>query len=400
MLAQRAARLTGSVIDSSTSLLASFDHDIVRFAMGSPAADAIPSARLAEIGAEELVRPTSYDYAATEGDPELIHEVVRLLALHGRDVPAERILITSGGMQGIDLACKLFVHPGSLVVAEGPTYTNGTATIASYEGEILEVPLDADGMRIDDLEAAVEAAGRTPAMIYTIPNFQNPSGTSMSLARRERLMALAEEWSAVVVEDDPYGLVRFGGAPLPSLVDLADRSDRVIRIETFSKILAPGLRVGWVEADPGYVQRMIHAKQAMDTCTNLPAQRLVASFLRGGELESHLAMLRRVYAERRDVMHAALGATFPGGDVRWTEPEGGMFLWLTLPERVSAGALFPEALRDGVAFIPGEAFSVEGRFDNALRLCFATNPPERIREGVARLRRSIDRVAPGAVIGG
>lgn len=393
--AARAARLTGSIIDSSTSLLARQRHDVVRFAMGSPAPEAIPTELLGPLAADELSRPSAYDYAATEGSPELIDEIAALLAAQGRRVERERILVTAGGMQGLDLACKLFVEPGSLVVAEGPTYTNGTATIASYEGDVLEVPVDAHGMDVDALVEAVSRGGRPPSAIYTVPTFQNPSGTTLSLPRRRRLMELAAEWSALVIEDDPYGLVRFTGEPLPTLAELADRPDRVVRVETFSKILAPGLRVGWVEADPRVVELMIHAKQAMDTCTNLPAQRLVAAFLRDGRLAAHLAHLRATYRERRDAMHAALAEHFAGEEVRWTNPEGGMFLWLTLPPAVRGDDLFTAALEDGVAVIPGEAFSVEGRFANALRLCFATNAPDRVREGVARLRRSVDRLYPG-----
>ena len=393
--AARSARLSGSIIDSSTSILARHDHDIVRFAMGSPAPDAIPARELAAIAARELAAPAAFDYAATEGDPGLRAALLEMLAAHGRAVDPDRVLITAGGMQGLDLACKLFVEPDALVVVEGPTYTNGTATIASYEGRCLEVPVDDDGMRIDALIAAVEASGRVPSLIYTIPSFQNPSGTTLSRERRIRLMELAASWNAVVLEDDPYGLIRFSGEPLPTLVELADRPDRVVRVETFSKVLAPGLRVGWIEADPGVVQLMVNARQAMDTCTNLPAQRLVAEFLRGGHMESHLARLRRAYRERRDVMQDALAEAFGDERCAWTSPDGGMFLWLTLPEEVDAERLFPEALLDGVAFIPGAAFTVEGRFGNALRLCFATNGPDRIHEGVRRLRHTVDRLYPG-----
>lgn len=395
--ASRSARLTGSIIDSSTSILARYSQDIVRFAMGSPAPDAIPSEVLVELASRELIEASAFDYAATEGDPGLRDELVRMLAAHGREVDPDRILITAGGMQGLDLVCKLFVEPGDLVVVEGPTYTNGTATIASYQGECLEVPVDADGMRIDALIEGVEAAGRPPSVIYTIPSFQNPSGTTLSRERRVRLVELAERWNAVVLEDDPYSLIRFSGEPLPSLAELADRPDRVIRVETFSKVLAPGLRVGWVEADPRIVALMVNAKQAMDTCANLPAQRLVAAFLREGHMEAHLASLRAAYRERRDVMHAALAERFADERCTWTFPDGGMFLWLTLPVEVDAERLFPQALEDGVAFIPGAAFSIEGRFTNALRLCFATNGPDRIHEGVRRLRHTVDRLYPGVL---
>lgn len=390
-LARRATQMIGSVIDSSTSLLARQRHDIVTFAMGSPAAEAIPTAAFAEIARDVLDGRSAgpFAYAATEGDSALREALLAFLAGTPEAVDPERLLITSGGMQGLDLVCKLFVDPGDLVVLESPTYTNGSATVLSYEGQILEVPVDENGMVVEQLPELVRRVGRTPRMIYVIPNFQNPSGTTLSLERRLLLLELAEQWDAVILDDDPYGLLRFQGDDIPGFVELSGGAPRVVAVRTFSKTLAPGLRVGWVVADPTIVSRMIDAKQGMDTCTNLPAQRLVAAFLDRGLMDAHLAGLRTEYRQRKTVMQSAL-ATHLGDVATWTDPEGGFFLWLTLPEDVDTTALFPLALEQGVAFIPGSAFSVAGHFHNALRLCFASTGPERTLEGVRRLAGAIE----------
>jgi 2-aminoadipate transaminase len=394
--AERAAGLVGSVIDSSTSLLQKQTHDIVRFAMGSPAAEAVPAEVLAGIAALELGRADAYDYAATEGDPPLHAALLEMLRGTSDQTTAERLTITAGGMQGLDLFCKIFVDPGDLVVVESPTYTNGSATALSYGAELLEVPVDVDGMDVDALEQLVEAAGRIPKAIYTIPTFQNPSGATLSLARRRRLLDLARSWGSMVIDDDPYGLLRFEGSPLPTLRELGAGDPLVFAVRTFSKIVAPGLRVGWVDTDPELQPLLINAKQAMDTCTNLPAQRLLTGFLTGGHLENHLATQRTEYRRRKVAMHEALTQYF--GDIaRWTDPEGGFFLWVTLENGVNTAELFEVALAEGVAFIPGSAFSPSGRFTDALRLCFASTRPDRIHEGVARLRRAVDLLAKDAL---
>ena len=390
--AARAAGLVGSIIDSSTSLLHKQTHDVVRFAMGSPATEAVPSEILADIAAARLSSADAYDYAATEGDPPLRTALLEMLRGTSDETSADRLTITAGGMQGLDLFGKIFVDPGDLVVVESPTYTNGSATALSYGATLMEVPVDDDGLDVDALEERVAAAGRTPKAIYTIPTFQNPSGVTLSLEGRHRLLELARAWGSMVIDDDPYGLLRFEGEPLSTLRELAAGDPLVFSVRTFSKIVAPGLRVGWVDTAPELQQLLINAKQAMDTCTNLPAQRLLTGFLTGGHLANHLVVQRAEYKRRKEAMHAALGEHF--GDIaRWTDPEGGFFLWVTLDNGVDTTELFERALAEGVAFIPGSAFSPTGRFTDALRLCFASTPPDRIHEGVTRLRRAVDVLA-------
>jgi 2-aminoadipate transaminase len=393
-LADRASGLVGSVIDSSTSLLQRQSHDVVRFAMGSPAAEAIPSRVLAEVAAATLGKADAFDYAATEGDPPLREALLDALSGTTDETSPDRLTVTAGGMQGLDLVCKLFVDPGDLVVVESPTYTNGSATALSYGADLLEVPVDADGMVVDALPDLVRRAGRAPTAIYAIPTFQNPSGATLSLSRRLRLLDLAREWGSILIDDDPYALLRFEGADLPSLRELGGGDPLVFSVRTFSKTIAPGLRVGWVDAAPELQPLLVNAKQAMDTCTNLPGQRLVTGFLAGGHLAGHLVTQRAEYLRRKEAMQAALAEHLGGlPGARWTDPQGGFFLWVTLPG-VDTQALFELALAEGVAFIPGRAFSPSGRFPDALRLCFASVAPDRILEGVARLRRAVERLPP------
>jgi DNA-binding transcriptional MocR family regulator len=326
-LAVRAHDLVGSVIDSSTSLLARQTHDIVRFAMGAPSDDLMPVDLLDRYASHRL--PGKYSYGASEGEPGLVEQVLALQAEHGVLSSPDRITITTGGMQGLDLACKLFVDPGDLVLVEGPTYTNGNATALSYGAQLLEAPLDDDGLVVEALPDLVARAGRPPKAIYTIPTFQNPSGVTQTLRRRELLLELAARWGSMIIDDDPYGLLRFDGTHVP----------------TFREI---------------------------DPC--------------------HLDRVLGLYRERKSAMRAAVDHCF-GDAARTTDPEGGFFLWVTFADdRVDTSALFETALAEGVAYIPGAAFSVEGSFRNALRLCFATSTPQRIDEGVARLQRAVDAV--------
>jgi 2-aminoadipate transaminase len=392
-LAVRAGQLKGSIIDSSTSLLASQEHDVVRFAMGAPNADLIPEQDFGRLSASR--GPGRFDYGATEGEPKLIAQLEAYLGRQGQLTDAGRLLITTGGMQGLDIAFKLFIDPGDAVIVEAPTYTNGIGTALSYQARVLEAPIDDQGLIVEALPELVARAGQTPKAIYTIPNFQNPSGTTLSEARRRMLLDLAETWNAVIIDDDPYGSLRFEGRDVPGFASLSPGNPRVIQVRTFSKILAPGLRVGWMDLDPSLRQLAVNAKQSMDTCTGVPTQHLIGDYLAEGSLDSHISMLRGVYRERKSAMRQSLSDVL-GDDIEATDPEGGFFLWLTLRGKyadVHTESLFPTALRHGVAFIPGPAFSNSGAFRNALRLCFATSSPARIREGIERLRMALDEIA-------
>lgn len=380
----------GSVIDSSTSLLAQQTHDIVRFAMGAPNADLIPQA-----GFDACFHDSAegrYDYGATEGEPRLIEQILTISEMAGEPTTPDRVLVTTGGMQGLDLAFKLLIAPGDLVIVEGPTYTNGNSTALSYGAELLEAPTDENGLVVEALPGLVRQAGRTPTAIYVIPNFQNPTGTTLSRERRELLLDLAEQWDCAIIDDDPYGLLRFSGEAVPSFAAISPGNPRVFSVRTCSKILAPGLRIGWIDVDPAIQKVAINAKQAMDTCTSVPVQHAVATFLESGKLNEHLDRLRPIYRERKAVMRRELQKRF-GDSVESTDPDGGFFLWLTLKGKYSdidTQELFTTALAQGVAYIPGPSFSASGNFSNALRLCFATSTPERIEIGVERLKLALD----------
>ncbi|WP_449277498.1 aminotransferase-like domain-containing protein [Leucobacter sp. GX24907] len=395
-LTRKEERLVGSIIDASTALLARQTHDIVRFAMGAPNEELIPQDEFDACFADTM--RGRYDYGATEGEPRLVSRILEVAELAGEATTRDRIAVTAGGGQGLDLAFKVLTEPGDLLVVEGPTYTNIAGLALSYGVDLLEAPTDAEGLVVEALPELVAQAGRAPAAIYVIPNFQNPTGTTLNRQRRELLLELAEKWDCAIIDDDPYALLHFSDARVPSFAELSPGNSRVFSVRTFSKTLAPGLRVGWIDAAPRVRELVIKARQTMDTCTSVPVQHAVARFIENGGFASHVTGLRPVYRERRDVMRATLAETF-GEDIVSTNPEGGFFLWVTFGgayAAVDTDALFPIALEEGVAFIPGRSFSVEGNFGNALRLSFATSTPERIREGVARLKKAVDRLLGGS----
>lgn len=395
-LARRATAIKGSPIDSSISLLQRQTHPIISFAMGCPAPEAIPTEPIKKISAEVLQADAAaaLNYGPTEGERSLRKALLDWIpSALGQTIASEELLVTSGGMQGLDLVCKLFLDPGDLVVLEEPVYANSSMVIRSYEGELLPVPIDENGMQVELIPELVRAAGRAPKLINVIPNFQNPTGVTLSPARRRALLQLAENYGCVVLEDDPYGLLHFDRACPPSLRTMSGNSPLVIAVHTFSKILAPGLRVGWVAASPAIIARMIDARQGMDTCTNIIGQRIVAEFCRSGGLSDHIGALRHGYASRLAAMTEALEEAFSHDEgITWTEPEGGFFLWLTLPEEVDTERLFPIALAEGVAIVPGAAFSNRGQYWNAARLCFAYPHPSEMKVGIARLKSAIIRL--------
>jgi 2-aminoadipate transaminase len=391
--AARAAGIPGSPIDRSIALLRSERTDLVSFAIGAPAPAAIPAAALRAIAGDLLADDEALNYGPTEGEAELRAALLEQRALLDGPGSAGEFLVTAGGTQGIDLVCKLFVDRGDLVIAESPTYTNGVAIVTSYEGEVRRCPVDGDGMRIEEIPELIRRAGRRPKLFYVIPNFQNPGGATLSLARRERLLELAERHDTLILEDDPYGLLHYDAPPPPSLYSLDGGRGRVIAVRTFSKILAPGLRAGWVMGLPAVIQAFIAARQGMDTCANVLGQRMIAAFLRTGALAAHQSSLRTAYRQRRDAMLTALDDRFGTvAGVRWTKPGGGAFLWLTLPPTMSGDALAAAALAEGVACVPGSAFVGPAEPDNALRLCFTHPDTGAIIEGVRRLRRAYDGV--------
>jgi 2-aminoadipate transaminase len=387
-LASRAVDLKGSAVDSSVGLLQRHGGDVISLGMGAAGPDAIPGAALGEL-ASELLRDasnSSLNYGPTEGERTLRSALMTALVAWGQPASEESLLITTGGMQGLDLACKMYLDPGDVVLTESPTYPNALVTIATYEGRVLECPTDSRGIVVDAIHDLVAREGRPPKLIYVIPNHQNPTGVSLADDRRPRLLELARTYNAVILEDDPYNQLSYDGTRHPSLFELDAGVGTVVSVNTFSKVVAPGLRVGWVLAHPGVITRMVAARHGMDTCTNVLGQRLVAAFMANRGLDEHIVELRERYGRKLQAMLLELQRNFgdePG--VEWSRPSGGFFVWLTLPG-ADADELVEVALANGVFFIPGSAFTTTSAFRDCVRLNF-TYPSEReIAQGIARLK--------------
>jgi 2-aminoadipate transaminase len=302
------------------------------------------------------------------------------------------IVVTTGGQQAIDLITKTLVDPGDVVICEAPTYPGAVPVFCSYEADTHQVEMDDDGMRVDELEALLDrlsAAERRPKFIYSVPSFQNPAGVTLSAERRRRLVELAREREVLVVEDNPYGLLRFEGEPQPPLYQL-DGGDYVVYIGTLSKILSPGIRLGWMVAPPPVMEKIVLGKQATDLCTSTLSQYFALEFFAADRWRSYIDSLRDVYRSRRDAMLEALERHFPA-QASWTTPHGGLFVWATLPPYIDTSDLLAKALGENVAFVPGAAAYVDGtRGANSMRLNFSGSDEGEIREGIRRIGKVID----------
>jgi 2-aminoadipate transaminase len=376
--------------------------DIISFAGGLPGADLFPIDEfhaacrrvLNDWGSEAL------QYSATEGERPLREMIARHTGRYGIVVNADNVLITSGSQQALDLIGKVFLNPGDHVLVERPTYLGALQAWNAYQAEYLSVDVDDHGMRTEELEAALRGG---PKFVYVLPNFQNPTGVTLSLERRRALIRLADQHGVPLLEDDPYGQLRYEGDHVPSLVTLdaeyrgladAGYSGNVLYMSTFSKTLAPGLRLGWIIGPSDVIHRLAQAKQGVDLHTSPLVQLLVYEVARSGFLDRHVRRLRSVYAARRDAMLSAMSTWFPTGPtgLSWTRPAGGLFIWATLPESMDATDILPEALAEKVAFVPGASFFADGSGKNTMRLNFTNASIERIEEGIARLGRVLGRL--------
>ena len=301
-------------------------------------------------------------------------------------------------------AVRVFVQPGDVALVESPHFTNAIASLRNHGALPIEVPVDDEGMDVAAAARLIERTGARPRIVFVVPNFQNPTGATLSLARRHALIELAERHGSVILEDDPYRQLRYRGSDLPTIASLAGDRAQVIYCGSFSKVFLPGLRVGWAVAPVDVIARMTALKQTMDSSTSSLGQRMVVRFYREDRMAAHVAALRPAYRENQARALSALAREFAGTSVTWNHPEGGFYLWVRLPRGMSARRLFAVALEEGVAFVPGDAFGLNGGHGSALRLSFSSPTPERIDEGVRRLRRAFDRCdsgdhATGAEIG-
>jgi 2-aminoadipate transaminase len=364
--------------------------DLIYFGNGAPAAELYPVDQLRRGAAEAWagIGPTELDYGELKGYRPLRELIASRMAAQGIPVDPGQILLTFGSQQGIDIAARLMLDKGDVLAAEGPTYIGALQAFDAYEPEYRLYPIDQAGFQVDALIADVEATGRAPKIIYVIPNFQNPTGQTMSEERRAKLVGFAEEIGALIVEDDPYGEFWYDSPPPPAL---RTRSDRVAYLGTFSKTIAPGLRSGWMVVPDELMGRALMAKESSEVCGVRATTRVVYETARGF-LDDHVAEGRAFYAGRRNTILAALADAMPTG-VTWSTPGGGFFVWLTLPDGLTASAALPVAAEHGVGFLPGRFFypAADGD-DRSLRLSFSSLPEERIREGIARLGAAIDRL--------
>lgn len=357
--------------------------DILSFAGGLPAPELFPLNAIAQAHAEVFASEgaAALQYSTTEGFAPLREWICSHLAKGGVRATPDQVLITCGSQQGIELTAKVLLDPGDVVVVENPSYLAALQTFSGYEASFAVADSDDDGMCVDGLERIL--IERRPKLIYIVPNFHNPKGTTLSLERRHALLRLAQRHRVLILEDDPYGELRFRGEALPSLASL-DTEGVVIQLGTFSKTLAPGLRIGWVVGPREIIRSLTIAKQASDLHTATLAQRATFMLLNRFDYTGHLAQLRVQYGERCLVMLGALKENMPPG-TRWTQPDGGMFVWVELPQGMNAEELFPKALDKKVAFVPGTSFFAAQPRREFMRLNYSNRAPEFIREGIRRL---------------
>ncbi|HEY5193506.1 MAG TPA: PLP-dependent aminotransferase family protein [Solirubrobacteraceae bacterium] len=402
--------------------------EVISLAGGLPETKTFPpelyAKLMSKVAAESTAR--ALQYGPTEGMACTVECIVQVMAAESTSVDPDEVIVTTGGQQVIDLMCKAFIDPGDTIVAEAPTYPGAVPTFDAYQANVVQIEMDSDGMPIDELEATLdrlEREGRTPKFIYTIPNFQNPGGVTMSLPRRRRLVEVAREREILVLEDNPYGLLRYEGDPLPTLHSLdalaakrGGASDFVVYLGTFSKILSPGVRLGWAVAPRPIMEKLNLCKQGADLCSSPVTQLFVAAYFEerahgggrgssqtrsasaalsaphGGEEPlwlAHLGSLKKLYRIRRDVMLEALAEHF-GSAASWTRPQGGLFIWVTLPDYIDTTDLLARALEsEAVAFVPGKAAYLDGRGASSMRLNFAGVAEEDIREGIRRIGKVV-----------
>jgi 2-aminoadipate transaminase len=362
--------------------------EVISLAGGLPDTSTFPPDTFAAVTtriAEESCAK-ALQYGPTEGLDETKQCIAEVMAAEDMRVDADDVIVTTGGQQVIDLVTKTLIDPGDVVIAEGPTYPGAVPVFSSYQAEVVQVDMDADGMRVDLLESTLErleGEGRRPKFVYTVPSFQNPAGVTMSLPRRQRLVEVARERELLVLEDNPYGLLRYEGSPLPTLYGL-DGGVYVMYLGTFSKILSPGIRLGWVVAPPPVLEKINLGKQAADLCTSTLSQLMVQAYFEQGRWGAYVESLTDVYRSRRDTMLDALAEHFPP-QAEWTRPAGGLFVWATLPDFIDTTDLLARALRDNVAFVPGEAAYLDGRGRSSMRLNFSGCDSDAIREGIRRI---------------
>jgi DNA-binding transcriptional MocR family regulator len=358
--------------------------EIISFAGGLPAPESFPIQEFIKVGKEVLEKSgaQALQYASTEGHPPLREAITKRMAKVKVEVNSDDILVTSGSQQGLDFAAKIFINPGDIIICESPTYLGAINAFKAYEPKFIEVSTDKDGMNMDELEKALKNNNNVK-FIYVIPDFQNPSGKTWSIERRVKLIELGNKYDVAIIEDNPYGELRFEGEILPAVKHF-DTEGRVAFLGTFSKILCPGLRLGWIAASPEMLNKFIMVKQGADLQSSTISQMEAAKFFELYDIEAHIQKIIDLYRVRRDLMMKTIEEEFPEG-VTATYPEGGLFTWVILPEYMNARELALKALEQNVAYVPGGSFFPNGGNENTFRLNYSNMDEERIVEGIKRL---------------
>ncbi|HKT03365.1 MAG TPA: PLP-dependent aminotransferase family protein [Rugosimonospora sp.] len=392
-----AQRVRGMSISEIRALFAVTSRpEVVSLAGGAPFVSALPldavGEMLGRLGSEQGA--TTLQYGLGQGDPVLREQICELMTLTGIDAgngaSPDDVVVTVGGQQALDLVARVFLDPGDVVIAEGPTYVGALGVFQAAQADVVHVPMDDDGLIPAALAEALETvarAGKRAKFLYTVPAYHNPAGVTLSASRRDEILAIAERAGLLVVEDDPYGLLGFEGEPLAALRSRA--KDSVLYLSTFSKTFAPGMRVGWVLAPHAVREKLVIASEAQILCPSMFAQSAVSAYFRTMPWREQLKTFREIYQERRDALLGALAELMPAG-THWTRPSGGFYVWLTLPEGLHSKEMLPRAITARVAYVPGTGFYADGSGGSHLRLSYCFPPPDRIREGVRRLAQVIE----------
>ncbi len=362
------------------------DPEIISFGGGFPDPEIFPIEQLRAVFDDVLRRDgkAALQYATTEGLPALRQKIIHRMQQEGLQLSLDNVFIVQGAQQGLDLAAKMFIDPGDTVITENPTFMGALIAFNPYEPRYVGIPMDAEGLITDSLEDALKTNPKVK-FIYTVPDFQNPTGITMSLARRQRLMELADEYDVVIIEDSPYRDIRFEGESIPSIKSL-DTQGRVIQLGSFSKILSPGMRLGWVIAEPELAEKLCLLKTAADTQNSTMNMYAADRFMDMYDIEAHIASIRKVYKKKKDLMLDAISEFFPA-QVSATNPQGGLFTWLTFPTHIDAAALMRERVlpEAKVAYVPGAAFFPAQAEQNHCRMNYSCMPEEKIVYGIHKL---------------
>jgi DNA-binding transcriptional MocR family regulator len=383
-----AARTAGMTASEIRALFAVASRpEVVSLAGGMPNISGLP---LDVVGGaiNELVRtqgPVAMQYGSGQGTPELREQITDIMRLEGIEAHADDVVVTVGSQQAVDLVTRVFCDPGDVVICEAPSYVGALGVFKSYQCEIVHAEMDADGLVPEALRAAiasVKAAGKTIKFLYTIPNFHNPAGVTLSVPRRHEIVEICAAEGILILEDNPYGLLGFDNDPLPAMRSL--RSDNIIYLGSFSKTFAPGFRVGWALAPHSVREKLVLAQESATLCPPQFSQMAISAYLSAHDWQGQIKQFREMYRERRDAMVGALSDLMPAA-CHWNVPDGGFYVWMTLPPGVNAKAMLPRAVTARVAYVPGTAFFADGFGSSSMRLSYCYPTPERIREGVRRL---------------